>query len=169
MRNTLLKSKSLKAIIFGIFFILPFSGFSQDVSNSEILPRKKFNHLTNSPTVLTCDSLGIFRVVFTSYTNQMPMADNDKLIWSCRIGQGDGQPMDNANPPICLKLQIRKIYLFYEQEVYVYSYGAVPDKDPEKIYTIPLIAVIEYYDSIEQKTGYLKSSANSFISYGGVD
>jgi len=159
----------LRIIIVVTLFILPLLGFSQGVSNSEILPRKKFNHLTNSPTTLTCDSLGVFWVVFTSYTNNMPMADNSKLIWSCWIGQGVGQAMVNANPPICLKLLIKKIYLFYEKEVYIYSYGASLDKEPKKIDTTPLIAVIEYYDNVAKKTAYIKTSANSFISYGGVD
>ncbi len=169
MNKTFPRTNNLRAILFGTLFILSFFGFSQSISNSKILPRQKFNHLTKSPTKLTCDSVGIFWLVFTSYTNQMPMADNSKLIWSCWIGQGDGHPMNNDNPPICSKLQIKKIYLFYEKEVYVYSYGVVAEKEPKKIYTTPIIAVIEYYDSIEQKTGYIKSGANSFISYGGVD
>ncbi len=159
----------MKTKVLAILFIFPFLGLSQRIANSEILPRQNFNHLTNSPTTLTCDSLGVFWVVFTSYINKMPMADNAKLIWNCWIGQGDGQLMDNANPPVCDKLQIKKIYLFYEKEVYVFSYGSSVGKEPIKIYTTPLIAVIEYYDSIDQKTGYLKSSETSFIGYGGVD
>ena len=169
MRKTFLKTNKLRTIIFAVLLILPFLGFSQGISNSEILPRQKFNHLTNSPTTVTCDSLGTFWVAFTSYTNKMPMADNAKLIWNCWIGQGDGQPMDNDNPPVCLKLQIKKIYLFYEKEVYIYTYGSALAKEPKKIYTTPLIAVIEYYDNIEQKTGYIKTTPNSFIGYGGVD
>ena len=169
MKNTSLTTSYLTTIIIGTLFILPLLGIGQSIANSEILPRQKYNHLTKSPTTLTCDSLGVFWVVFTSYTNKMPMADNSKLIWRCWIGQGDAQPMDNANPPLCFKLQIKKIYLFYEKEVYVYSYGATVDKAPKKIYATPLIAVIEYYDSTEQKTGYIKTSANSFIDHGSVE
>lgn len=167
MRNKLLKTHYLRTIIFGLLFVLPFLGFSQSISNSKILPRQQFNHLTNSPSTLNCDSLGLFWVVFTSYTNKMPMADNSKLIWQCWIGQGDRQGMEHLS--VCFKLEIKKIYLFYEKEVYIYTYGTTLEKESKKIYSVPLVAVIEYYDKTAKKKGYIKTSKNSFINYGSVE
>lgn len=131
--------------------------FGQQVSKSEVFPKAKFRHLLKSPATFTCDSSGDFNVVGMFYINKMPLADNQKIIWSCGIGQGDGSPVP-YNEPVCSRLRIMKIYFFFDNEVYVFSFNGTLNMEAKKIYTTPQVVVIEYFDKDQRKTGYLKST-----------
>lgn len=133
------------------------------ISDFKIVPAEGYRYLLKSPTSLSCDSAGAFHVVGFFYRNMMPMADNSKIIWGCSIASGDGRPAP-FNEPVCDKIEVLAIYLFFDTEVYIYSLWGKPDTEAGNIYAAPQYAVIEYYDTEAKQKGYLRSAGGFNVS-----
>ena len=155
-----------RVLFFVCVFFSPFVVLSQGkVSESFRGKKATYDYLLNSPTTIKCDTLGMGRIVISAYKNGMPLADNDRIIWNAWIGRGDASSISNHS--ICRKLKIQKIYLFFEQEVLIYSFLGDLNKEGEKIYAPPLSVVLEYFDTDSREVAHLKT--DHFPPYTTVD
>lgn len=143
----------MKYILFTCFFLGLGNIKAQQESALQIRKSSTYESLKETPVFLSCDSSGTVYFKAHFWYNAMPLADNNTCHWHFSIGIHNGPFEVQA----CPDLQLEKIYLFLEKEVFIYNCSNSEwRKDKQRLLRPPDCLVAEFSNTKNQEKIFLR-------------